>query len=447
MIGSIPRRGCAVLLTVLVSALVGLVGAPPAAADATIDELGEAVLYFTAADGLTRVGAYGSPSETFTVAEPTGVALDDDGSVYVTSKLGSDPVVREFKADEKWSDPLLPGLSSADDVAVREGRLVVADSAGEALKVSGDGPTTIPTPNRHPTKVANTADALYFVDGENGGVYRYTTANDATTVLTDALTSSLAADADGNLYLGQSTKIVKYDAESHATTDFVTGLESAPIDLAVSESGDLYFATSDGAIKRKSGSDWWPGLSTVATGVDGLTAIAVRTVPARPGAISAEGGDEKATVYWSPSETNGGSDQIRYEVSTYVGDEIGEPIPADVPVCATRATHCTISNLKNGERYTFEVTAFNTPEGNDTGSSSAYDSNWVYAGVGPAAPVIGTATPGNEAASVTFAAGADNDLSTTAWIISVDRLEWRPAEVMQTSPEEFEVVFRGLVND
>jgi hypothetical protein len=126
---------------------------------------------------------------------------------------------------------------------------------------------------------------VYFVDGDNGGLYRYTAGDGVQPVLTETPTVSLAADADGNLYLGRATSIVKYDPEEETETELVTGLGSAPVDVAVSESGELFYATADGTIRRKGTLDWEP--TTVATGIEGLIAIAVRTLPRMPGGASA----------------------------------------------------------------------------------------------------------------------------------------------------------------
>ncbi|GID27805.1 fibronectin type III domain-containing protein [Paractinoplanes brasiliensis] len=285
---------------------------------------------------------------------------------------------------------------------------------------------------------------MYFVDGDDGGLYRYTAGDGVQPVLTETPTVSLAADADGNLYLGRATSIVKYDPEEETETELVTGLGSAPVDVAVSESGELFYATADGTIRRKGTLDWEP--TTVATGIEGLTAIAVRTLPRMPGGASAEGGDRQAQVFWATSETNGGPSDIRYEVETFVGDEIGEPVPTDVPICATRLTTCTITNLTNGEYYTFHITAFNTPDGDNTGRSNPFQSNGIRPRVGPEAPTLGTPTPGNRTASVAFTPGDDNGVNATAWQVSSDRLIWSGAEVYATGENEFEAVFRGLEN-
>ncbi|MEU4244080.1 hypothetical protein [Actinoplanes sp. NPDC026619] len=445
MFGSIPRRWCAALLTVLVVGLVGLVGAPPAMAEPAVNGLGEAILYFTASDGLTRVGPYGSNPKTFPVADPAGVALDVDGAVYVAGGSGAGPLVREFKPDATWGESLFPDLSSASDVAVRDGRVVVADS--DSLQVKDpDDVAAIFAPGVHPTKVVSTAAAVYFIDGDDGGVYRYRSGDGVQVVVPSESTSGLAADAAGNLYLGQPTRIVKYDPVQESETVLVGNLDDAPVDLAVSESGDLYYASSDGKILCRPAAEF--SSTTVATGIEGLTSIAVRTAPTMPGAVSAEGEDGQVRVFWSPSGTNGGGSDIRYEVATFVGDEIGEPVPApDVPVCATRETTCTIENLENGKTYMFGVAAFNTADGNDTGGSLPNQSNSVSPHIGPDKPVFGTPVPGNAAATVTFTPGADNGVPTRGWMISVDRVEWRGVNVVPTAENEFEVVFDRLVND
>ncbi|GID27806.1 hypothetical protein [Paractinoplanes brasiliensis] len=157
MVGSIPRRACAVLLATLVIALGGLVGARPAGAEPHIDNPGETMLYFTAPGGLTRVGSYGYPQDTFPVTGATSVALDNDGSVYVAGRPEAGPLVRELEPSGSWGTSLFPHLTDAADVAVRDGRVVVADTTALTARGPGDEPASTLAPGVHPVKVVDTA--------------------------------------------------------------------------------------------------------------------------------------------------------------------------------------------------------------------------------------------------------------------------------------------------
>ena len=75
----------------------------------------------------------------------------------------------------------------------------------------------------------------------------------------------------------------------------------------------------------------------------------------------------------------------------------------DANAGTTGLTH-SITGLTNGTAYTFTVTATNAI---GTGAASGASNSATPAGV-PGAPTIGTATPGNTTASVTFTAPASN---------------------------------------
>jgi uncharacterized protein (TIGR02145 family) len=118
------------------------------------------------------------------------------------------------------------------------------------------------------------------------------------------------------------------------------------------------------------------------------------TVPGAPIMGSATKGNAQASVTFSSPLTNGGSVITSYTVTSNPGGFAVSGISSPI----------TVTGLTNGVGYTFSVTAENA---NGTGLPSA-SSNSVIPSTIPGAPVIGTATPGNAQASVTFTAPSGN---------------------------------------
>ncbi len=130
--------------------------------------------------------------------------------------------------------------------------------------------------------------------------------------------------------------------------------------------------------------------STVST----AAVFAGTTVPGAPkiGTVSPANGG--ATVNFAGSDSNGGSAITGYTVTS---------IPAGYSASGT-VSPIIVSGLSNGSSYTFTVTATNA-NGNSSASAA---SNSVTPSAGPGAPTIGTATPGNASATVTFTVPLDN---------------------------------------
>ncbi len=129
-------------------------------------------------------------------------------------------------------------------------------------------------------------------------------------------------------------------------------------------------------------------------------AVVIPTVPNAPTLVTAVGNSNgSVTVNWS-DPSNNGSAITGYTVI---------PNPAcsscaGTSVSGASATSATITGLSNGGNYTFTVTATN---GVGTSSPSS-PSNEIGVPTVPGTPTIGTATAGNDSATVTWTAPASN---------------------------------------
>ena len=117
-------------------------------------------------------------------------------------------------------------------------------------------------------------------------------------------------------------------------------------------------------------------------------------VPGAPTIGTATASNGQASVTFTAPATNGGSPITGYTVTSAPGGFTGTGTTSPI----------TVTGLTNGTAYTFTVTATNTA---GTGSASAASNSVTPTGP-PGAPTIGTATAGNDSASVTFTAPASD---------------------------------------
>ena len=121
------------------------------------------------------------------------------------------------------------------------------------------------------------------------------------------------------------------------------------------------------------------------------------SIPEPPTGVNATAGNTQATVTFTPPANNGGAPISGYTVISNPAGGI------DTSAGSTSTIHF-MAGLSNGTAYTFTVIATN---GAGTSAASAPSNSVTPAGV-PGAPTIGTATGGNEQATVAFT-GPAND--------------------------------------
>jgi YVTN family beta-propeller protein len=128
-------------------------------------------------------------------------------------------------------------------------------------------------------------------------------------------------------------------------------------------------------------------------------------VPDAPTIGTATAGNTTATVTFTAPASDGGSAITGYTVTS---------TPGGITVTGA-ASPITITGLANGTAYTFTVTAANAI---GMGAASAASNSVTPAGV-PGAPTIGTATPGNGSATISFTPpGSNGDSPITSFTVT-----------------------------
>ena len=128
--------------------------------------------------------------------------------------------------------------------------------------------------------------------------------------------------------------------------------------------------------------------------------IPVEGAPSAPTGLTAEGGDQSATLTWGAPANDGGSAIVRYEVRY---QETGGGFTGWTTVSGgASATSATVSNLENGKSYEFQVRAVNGVAAGQAATASA-----TLAESAPGAPAGLTATGGDEQVALSWGAPAD----------------------------------------
>ncbi len=128
-------------------------------------------------------------------------------------------------------------------------------------------------------------------------------------------------------------------------------------------------------------------------------AVTPATAPGAPTIGVSTAGHASATVTWSPPTSDGGSPITNYLITPYIGTT------AQNGITVGDVDSDVVTGLTNGAMYTFTVAAINAI---NTGPPSAQSNPVTPMGVAPGAPTIGTATPGDESATVTWKAPASD---------------------------------------
>jgi uncharacterized protein (TIGR02145 family) len=143
------------------------------------------------------------------------------------------------------------------------------------------------------------------------------------------------------------------------------------------------------------------GTSVASTASNSVTPTAPSTAPGAPTIGTATAGNAQATVTFTVPVSNGGSAITGYTVTSNPGNITG----------SGSASPITVTGLTNGTAYTFTVTATNAI-GTSVASSASNTVTPTEPSTAPGAPTIGTATPGNAQATITFIAPGSNGGST-----------------------------------
>ena len=120
---------------------------------------------------------------------------------------------------------------------------------------------------------------------------------------------------------------------------------------------------------------------------------ALGDVANEPTGLTAQYGDQQATLTWREPTDLGVATDVSYEVASSAGG-FG---------CVTTELSCVINGLTNGTSYVFKVTATNTDGVGLTSSATS-----VTPKRAPDAPTAATATHGNASATVSWSAPANN---------------------------------------
>ncbi|WP_276357007.1 fibronectin type III domain-containing protein [Cohnella caldifontis] len=135
------------------------------------------------------------------------------------------------------------------------------------------------------------------------------------------------------------------------------------------------------------------------------------TVPGAPTNVTAVGGDEEATVSFTPPASDGGSSITGYRVTTIPGNSSEAPISVTVGPGATSAV---ITGLRNGGDYQFKVVAMNA----QGPSAEAQTYEWTHVGRVPAKPYNLSAIAGDGKATVSFDEPANGGLAITNYRVT-----------------------------
>jgi titin len=132
------------------------------------------------------------------------------------------------------------------------------------------------------------------------------------------------------------------------------------------------------------------------------------TVPGAPTGLTATRGNTQVTLSWAAPASDGGSPVTGYDL--YVGTTAD--LSGNAPVAKVTGTVITVTNLINGTRYYFGVTAVNpVGEGPPSNEVSAVPLTV------PGAPTGLTATPGNSRVTLSWAGPTSGGAAISGYLI------------------------------
>ncbi len=160
------------------------------------------------------------------------------------------------------------------------------------------------------------------------------------------------------------------------------------------------------------GTTYYFKVAAVNTAGQGLPSAAVSavpvTVPGAPTGLTATRGNAQVVLSWAGPASDGGSPVTGYDL--YVGTTAD--LSRNAPVARVTGTVVTVTNLINGTRYYFRLTAVNEiGEGPPSNEVSAVPLTV------PGAPTGLTATPGNSRVTLSWAAPASGGAAISSYLI------------------------------
>jgi trimeric autotransporter adhesin len=283
---------------------------------------------------------------------------------------------------------------------------------------NGDSYTfTVTATNGAGTGAASSASTAVVPDTIPGAP----TIRTATAGNTQASVAFTAPASDGGSAI-TSYKVTATDSTTPANGGQTKSGSASPLVITGLTNGDSYTftVTATNAVGT--------GLASSASNV-----VVPDSVPGTPTHVTAARGDTQATVAFTPPASDGGSPITSYKVAAIDSTNPahgGQTVPGP-------SSPMVISDLTNGDTYTFTVTATN---GAGPGLASSPSNPVVPAGV-PGAPTKVTATRGNGRATVAFTPPAsDGGAAITSYRVAAS--DGRTV-IGSASP----LVVTGLTND
>ena len=167
------------------------------------------------------------------------------------------------------------------------------------------------------------------------------------------------------------------------------------------------------------------------------------TVPGAPAAPAALAGDTNALVTFAPPANTGGGPLTSFEIVVNSGGAVVQTI---FPIDPT-TSFVAVTGLTNGTTYTFQVRAVNAVgPGPLSAVSNAVTPVGTVIPTVPAAPAIGTPTPGNAQATVRWAAPANGGSPITSYRIQVRTGATVVRTITGIAPGAASSVVTGLTN-